>query len=229
MTSAELIKELEIKIGYHFRDSTLLEDALTHSSTGKKSNYERLEFLGDRVLGLVVAEILYDKFPEEKEGDLAKRLASLVQGTWLAKIAHEIDLGKYMNFSEAERTAGGHDNDNILADGMEAMIGAMYLDASLEQCAVFIKHLWGDAFEVMKRPPQHPKTTLQEWAQGAGLPLPAYEIIGQSGPDHAPIFDLRLTIKGHGEVVSKGASRSQAEKAAAKAMIEQLRKSGVDI
>lgn len=214
-------EELENLIGYEFQDKQLLKTAMTHSSTGEASNYERLEFLGDRVLGLVVSEILYEKFPEEKEGDLAKRLASLVQGSWLAKIASDIHLGEYMEFSEAER-GGGVDNENILADGMEALIGALYLDSGLETCRSFITKFWGDAFYEMKKPPQHPKTALQEWAQGQGLPLPTYKIVGQSGPDHAPVFDVRLHVEGYDDLVAQGRSRQVAEKEAAQEFLERL-------
>lgn len=229
MPTPELIAELEKKISHHFADPKLLRDALTHSSTGERHNYERLEFLGDRVLGLVVARILYERFPHEKEGDLAKRLSSLVQGTWLAKIAHDIDLGKYMDFSEAERSAGGDDNDNLLADGIEALIGAIYLDSGLSTCEKLIEMLWGDSFETMIKPPQHPKTAVQEWAQGEALPLPIYEITGQSGPDHAPVFEITLTVKDHGSILATGASRQAAEKAAAKAFIGKLHEEGIEI
>ncbi len=162
MSAENPLQDLQKAIGHDFANTSLLLEALTHSSTGSNDNYERLEFLGDRVLGLVVSEALFEKFPHEKEGDLAKRLASLVQGTWLARMAQKINLGEYMQFSEAERTHGGFENDNILADGMEAVIGAIYLDAGLEACRLFITELWGDAFYEMKKPPQHPKTALQE-------------------------------------------------------------------
>ncbi len=216
------LEDLEREIGHEFKDKDLAQTALTHSSTGKDMNYERLEFLGDRVLGLVVSEILYEKFAGEKEGDLAKRLSSLVQGSWLAKMAHKIDLGAYMDFSIAERVAGGSANENILADGMEALIGAMYLDVGLPQCRTFIENLWGDAFYTLKKPPQHPKTALQEWAQGQGLSLPIYKIVGQSGPDHAPVFDVKLSVQGYEDVIAQGRSRQIAEKEAAKAFLKIL-------
>lgn len=214
--------ELEKKIGHSFADKDLLATALTHSSTGTGISYERLEFLGDRVLGLIVSEILYEKFTEEPEGHLAKRLSSLVQGSWLAQMALKINLGEYMEFSDAERNAGGFANENILADGMEALIGAIYLDADLQTCRAFIEHLWGDAFYEMARPPQHPKTALQEWAQGQGLPLPTYKIIGQSGPDHAPLFDIRLRVQGYDDLIAQGRSRQVAEREAATLFLQTL-------
>lgn len=221
-TERKHYQELEAQIGHVFDNKSLLLAALTHSSTGNSLNYERLEFLGDRVLGLVVSEILYEKFEDEKEGDLAKRLSSLVQGSWLARMAGQINLGDYIAFSEAERSSGGFENENILADVMEALIGALYLDRGLEACRDFITALWGNSFDEMDKPPQHPKTALQEWAQGQGLPLPVYKIIGQSGPDHAPIFDIRLKVEGHDELIAQGRSRQLAEKEAAKAFLAQL-------
>lgn len=215
------LAELESKISYSFQNRSLLLTALTHSSANTLENYERLEFLGDRVLGLVVSETLYQKFPNEQEGDLAKRLASLVQGTWLAKMAQKIDLGAFMSFSQAEKESGGSENENILADGVEALIGAMYLDGGLQPCQKFIALLWGDAFYELKKPPLHPKTALQEWAQGEGLPLPTYKISGQSGPDHAPVFDVVLKVQGYPDVIAQGRSRQVAEREAARVFLEQ--------
>lgn len=218
------LQALEQMTGYQFRTVSLLESALTHSSTGADRNYERLEFLGDRVLGLVVSEILYEKFPDEPEGDLAKRLASLVQGAWLAKMAINMDLGEHIKLSDAEAAAGGAQNVHILADAMEALIGAIYLDAGsggqgIRACRAFIEKLWGDAFLTMKKPPQHPKTALQEWLQAQGLPLPDYKIIAQTGPDHAPVFEVGLTVQGFDPVVAEGKSRQEGEKEAAKAFL----------
>lgn len=214
------IEELQDEIGYHFKNESLLRTALTHSSTGEQENYERLEFLGDRVLGLVIATLLFKKFPKEQEGDLAKRLASLVQGKTLAELSERISLGDYIFFSNAEAASGGAKNDHILADVFEALIGALYLDGGYEYCANLIQTHWQDVLYTMRRPPQHPKTEVQEWAQGKGLPLPNYEIIAQSGPDHAPTFDVRLSVKGHPPVIAKGNSRADAEKSAARKFME---------
>ncbi len=212
--------ELLKRIKYQFKDDALLKVALTHSSTGESENYERLEFLGDRVLGLVIASLLFKKFPDEKEGDLAKRLASLVQGETLAKLSKRISLGDYIFFSDAEAAAGGADNFHILADVFESLIGAMYLDGGFEPCRKLIEEHWQDVLYTMKEPPQHPKTAIQEWAQAQGLPLPVYEITGQSGPDHAPIFDVSMTVKGYDPVVGSGRSRAEAEKEAAKLFMD---------
>lgn len=218
---ARPLSELETQIGHIFKNPALLRAAMTHSSTGADENYERLEFLGDRVLGLVVADILYQKFPDEPEGHLAKRLAALVQGSFLAIIAAEMDLGAYIDFSDAEAASGGAQNDNILADVFESVIGALYLDAGFRPCYALIEKLWGDRFDIMKKPPQHPKTALQEWAQSQNLPLPHYKIQTQHGPDHAPVFDIQLSVKGYDPLVVQGRSRQDAEKIAAAQFLEK--------
>ncbi len=209
------IEELQEKIEYKFKDLVLLQTALTHSSTGETKNYERLEFLGDRVLGLVIASLLFRRFPDEKEGDMAKRLASLVQGQTIADVSQGISLGDFILFSDAEAASGGAKNDHILADVFEAVIGAIYLDGGFDECKKLIEKHWQDVLHTMRRPPQHPKTAIQEWAQSKGLPLPVYEIVSQSGPDHAPKFEVKLSIKGHDPIFSKGRSRAEAEKQAA--------------
>ncbi len=213
---ARPITDLEETLRYSFKNPELLRNALTHSSRGEATNYERLEFLGDRVLGLAIADLLFNSFPNEKEGDLAKRLASLAQGKTLAKLSARISLGEYILFSDAEAAAGGAENEHILADVFEAVIGAMYVDGGFAPCQKLIVEHWKDVLHTMKEPPQHPKTAIQEWAQSKGLPLPAYEISGQSGPDHAPVFEIQLVVKGHPPVVGSGKSRAEAEKNAAK-------------
>ncbi len=220
------VKPLEQQLDHTFKNKNLLHNALTHSSTGEDDNYERLEFLGDRVLGLVIAQALYERFPAEAEGDLAKRLAALVQGELLAEIAAQMGLGRFIVLSEAEAQAGGAENENILSDVFEAIIGALYLDGGFEKCARLINGLWAERFTDMKTPPQHPKTRLQEWAQGRGLPLPSYKVVEQSGPDHAPVFDVQLTVKGFPGVNAQGYSRQEAEKLAAKAFFEKLEPKG---
>lgn len=199
-----------------------MDAALTHSSTGTEANYERLEFVGDRVLGLIVAQMLYETFPGESEGGLAKRHAALVQGKTLALIAREVGLGSALILSDAERAAGGAENENILADGLEAVIGALYFDAGLEACAQAVRHLWASRIDILSAPPQDPKTALQEWAQGRGLPLPLYELVGREGPDHAPLFEIKAIVKGFSPVQARGASIRAAEKAAARQLLERL-------
>ncbi len=215
-------KELQALIHHEFVDEQLIKTALTHSSAGAAYNYERLEFLGDRVLGLVIAELLYKRFPHEAEGDMAKRLAALVQGTFIADIAHDMGLGDFIDLSDAESAAGGAQNANILADVFESMIGALYLDGGFKKCQQLIHDLWADKLDVMKEPPQHPKTKIQEWAQSQGLPLPDYKIIGQSGPDHAPIFEIQLNVKNYPPIIAIGKSRGEAEKLAAKLFAQTI-------
>ena len=214
-----VLEAFEQRFGYRFKDRACLALALTHASTGADHNYERLEFLGDRVLGLVIAELLYTNFPKESEGDLARRHAALVSGATLAVIADGIDLGEVLSLSAAERAGGGAKNENILADVMEALFGALYLDSGLDRgmgvCAGVIAALWKDILHTMERPPQDPKTELQEWAQGRGLPLPRYELSGRQGPDHAPVFTVTVTVEGFNPVSADGPSRRAAEKAAA--------------
>ena len=210
------IEQLEDKIGHTFKNKDLLRTALTHSSTGEQVNYERLEFLGDRVLGLVIATLLFKRFPEEQEGDLAKRLALLVQGKTLAEISERMSLGDYIFFSSAESASGGAKNNHILADVFESVLGALYIDGGYESCSDLIETHWHDVLYTMHEPPQHPKTAMQEWAQGQGFPLPVYEIISQSGPDHAPVFEVSLKIQGHPSIKAKGQSRAEAEKKVAK-------------
>ena len=166
-----MLDQLQTRINYNFKNTALLRIAMTHSSTMDEINYERLEFLGDRVLGLIMADLLYHRYPEEREGDLAKRHAALVQGQTPAKVAERIELGSALILSDAERAAGGAENENMLADGMEALLGAIYLDATengLFICKDLIARLWDDLMDVMIKPPQDAKTALQEWAQGRG-------------------------------------------------------------
>lgn len=223
MTITHPLFELEQRIGYRFRNSPSMEQALTHSSKSGVANNERIEFLGDRVLNLVMAHILYEQFPGEAEGSLAKRHSALVQGPMLAAIAVTINLGDFMTMSEAERAAGGAENENILADGMEALLGAVFLDGGLEPAREVIIRLWDKYILTHADVQQDPKTELQEWAQARGLPLPHYEIIGKSGPDHAPRFQIELRVEGLDPVTADGSSRRHAEKDAARTMLAQLK------
>ena len=222
MTCEDLIQKLQADCLYQFKNPQLLQRALTHSSADGVENYERLEFLGDRVVGLAIAETLFKKFPDESEGKLAKRHASLVQGEMLAVIAQKIDLGAILQLSDAEHAAGGAENDNILADVLEALIGAIYIDANMAACKKTIDHLWEGLIDTMTEPPRDPKTALQEWAQAKALPLPAYDIVGKDGPDHAPIFEISVTVQGFAPCIAKGSSRRKAEKEAASMLLKEL-------
>jgi len=215
-------KAVETLLDHRFNNAKQLETALTHSSVEGGNNYERLEFLGDRVVGLAVADILIQKFPHEAEGNLAKRHAMLVQGHTLADIAKDIKLGDHIVFSDAERAAGGADNENILADCIESVIGALYLDSSFEKCRKIIAALWGNRFDAMQSAPQEPKTALQEWAQARALPLPVYDVLTAEGPDHAPVFEIQVTVDTLPPKAAKAKSRRAAEKAAASLLLDYI-------
>jgi len=223
MTITHPLFELEQRIGYRFKNSGYMEQALTHSSKSGTANNERIEFLGDRVLNLVMAHTLYEQFPADPEGSLAKRHSALVQGPMLAAVAITINLGDFMNLSEAERTSGGAENENILSDGMEALLGAVFLDGGLEPARDVIIRLWDKYILTHTDVQQDPKTELQEWVQARGLPLPAYEITGKSGPDHSPRFEIELSVQGYAPVSADGPSRRHAEKDAARKMLAQLK------
>lgn len=215
--------ELEKKLGYSFQDPAFLSLALTHSSRSGHPSNERLEFLGDRVLNLVMAESLFHRFPSEPEGNLAKRHSALVQGRMLAIVGTAISLGAFIQLSDAERVAGGAANENIVADAMEATLGAIFLDGGLEAARGVILTLWAANADAIADVHQDPKTELQEWVQARGLPLPAYEIVGRTGPDHAPVFQIELRVQGYDPVLAEGPSRRHGEKTAAKRMLAVLK------
>lgn len=213
----------EARIGYAFTSRELLDMALTHASVPKfKYNNERLEFLGDRVLGLVVAQMLYEAFPKEKEGDLAKRLTGLVQQAALVAVASDLQLGTFVRLSAGEEKAGGVTKDAIIADAMEALIGAIYLDAGFDVAKKFISGRWEKLLHAHKSPPEDPKTRLQEWAQQRGLPLPEYKLLGRSGSDHQPVFEIEVHVEGQAPEKAAAASKRTAEKDAAGKMLLKI-------
>lgn len=216
---------LEEKIGYRFKNPAYMQQALTHSSKSGAINNERIEFLGDRVLNLVIAHALFEKFPDEQEGQLAKRHSALVQGRMLAIVGTILSLGDFVILSDSERLSGGAGNENIISDAMEALLGAIFLDGGLEPARAVILTLWGNNIETLTDAHHDPKTELQEWVQARGLPLPEYEIVHRSGPDHAPRFEIEVRVKGYEPVTAEGSSRRHAEKAAARSMIELLKRS----
>lgn len=218
---------LEARLGYRFKDIGLLALALTHSSTrggrgAPTPSNERLEFLGDRVLGLVVAELLYRRFGEEPEGDLARRHAVLVSRPSLSAVGARLQLGRCIAVSRGERAAGGTGAANILADTCEAVIGAMYLDGGLAPAAAFVAAQWSDLIDDASSPPKDPKTGLQEWAQGRGLSLPVYREVERHGPAHAPAFVIEVSLPGVDSVTAVGSSKRLAEQAAAEQLLERL-------
>ena len=218
---AALLKD---RWGLSVADPELLDLALRHASIDRTRNNQRLEFLGDRVLGLIIATRLYKTYPGETEGELALRHAALVRAETLAQSARELGLGTFLSFSDNDRNGGIAALDNVLADGLEALIGALYLDGGLPPCETLIAALWDDRIATMTRPPQDPKSALQEWAQGRGLPLPTYTIEGREGPDHAPVFRISVSLPGKGTGHGEGLSRRIAEKEAAQNLLSMLTK-----
>ena len=217
-------------LGYEFRDAGLLEQALTHPSviSGRAkrrfTEYERLEFLGDRVLGLVMAEVVYQHFPDEPEGDLAKRHVALVRREALARIARIIHLGDYLHLSVGEDSSGGRENPGLLSDACEAVIGAIFVDGGFDPAREFIRRLWLPLLDDLSAPPKDAKTRLQEWAQAQGLGLPHYSVTGQMGQAHNPVFEVQVTVVGNAQQASgSGSSKRVAEQAAAAAFLEAVK------
>ena len=210
------------RLGHRFRDPALLDLALTHRSAGARAqrSNERLEFLGDRVLALAVAAMLYNRFPEESEGALSRRLAALVRREALAEVARAMGVGDALALSRGEEAAGGRANPGLLSDACEAVIGAVYLDGGIAAAGTFIRRAWASV--IAAEPLQDPKTALQHWALARGLPLPRYEILGRSGPDHAPSFDVQVSVRGKEPAAASGPSKRDAEKAAAAALMLRL-------
>lgn len=212
---------LQEKAGYRTSDLALFERALTHSSRGDE-NYERLEFLGDRVLGLAIAEWLYELFPDEPEGKLSKRLNVLVSRPTCADVGRDLGLASQMRLGKQARDDGAFDSDNVLGDMVESLIGALWLDGGLEAARGFIRRAWNDRMRSDAAAPQHPKSALQEWAAANDRRPPAYELVGRTGPQHAPRFAVKVSIKGVGEAEAEGPSKQDAETEAAKALLGKL-------
>jgi len=202
-------------------DLALYERALTHASFGP-DHYERLEFLGDRVLGLVVADWLVDTYRNEAEGQLSQRLNALVTGEVCAEIARELGVPSHLRLGKQAQDDGVFRSDYVLGDVVESLIGALYLDAGLEACAAFIRRTWGGRVDRLAAPPKHPKAELQEWAAANNRRPPAYEVVNTSGPDHAPRFTVQVAVRGEGEAQGEGSSKQEAETAAAAAMLEKI-------
>lgn len=220
----QAVAALEARIGHVFRDRDLLERALTHPSVGEGGrptrHYERLEFLGDRVLGLLTAERLLALYPDEREGILSPQLAALVNGQTCARVARRIGLGPALRLSPGETKSGGRDKTTILGDAVEALMAAIYIDGDLDTARAFFMDAWSDEFGgIGQVGALDPKTELQQWAQGRGLALPAYEVVRRTGPDHAPEFVVQVSLEGFEPQSGQGRSRQAAEKAAAVEML----------
>jgi ribonuclease III len=213
-------EEVEAKLGHAFADRTLLARALTHisaatSAEGRLGSYQRLEFLGDRVLGLAVSTMLIEAFPKANEGELSRRLAELVRAEACAEVAAEMDLGPHIRLGAGEASSGGRKKVAILSDVCESVIGAVYLDAGFDAAGALVDRFWRPRMLAPVRPLRDPKTALQEWAQGRGLPTPFYREVERLGPDHSPHFRVSVAVEGVAEAEGQGASKRSAEQAAA--------------
>jgi len=210
---------------YQFKNKALFEAAMSHPSRdqkNKKNHFERFEFVGDRVLGLSIAHLLYETFPNEVEGELARRLAVLASKETLVKVAHAIDIPTHVSFSE---DLGGNrlkSLETIYADATEALIAAVFMDGGFDVARAFVAHYWEPFLHEDIRAPKDVKSTLQEWAQANKKPLPTYEIVERSGPDHAPHFVVAAIIEGLPPVRGEGSSRKLAEQDAAKRFLEGI-------
>lgn len=214
-------------LGHRFADPGLLAEALTHSSAlprgrSARRSYERLEFLGDRVLGLVIAELLWRRFPDEAEGALTRRHTSLVRRETLVEVARAIDLGDFVTVSAGEAQGGARASAGVLADACEAVIAALYLDGGLEAAAAFVRRHWEARIDAASSPPRDPKTALQEWAQGRARGLPIYETVGVEGPAHRRAFTVSVRVEGMEPATASGNSKRAAETAAAAELLARL-------
>ncbi|WP_237151831.1 ribonuclease III [Oryzibacter oryziterrae] len=222
----KLMEALEKRLQYHFKDRTGLVRALTHRSAvpGDKvahESYQRHEFLGDRVLALVVAEMLFKANDKADEGDLARRLNQLVRRETCAEIALELDLGDVIRLGTGERQSGGRRKEAILGDVMEAVIAAIYLDGGFEVAKDFVERNWAPHMQRLPGQLRDAKTLLQEWAQGRGHAVPTYETLERTGPDHAPVFTVAVLIDGAQVGTGTGKSKREAEQAAAAAALAE--------
>lgn len=218
------LDEFAKKLGYEFADIGRLRQALTHSSATNKrlKSNERMEFLGDRVLALVLAEMLLENYPEEAEGEIAYRFTALAQRDALAQVAQKIGIADVIMLSNGERSSGGGENPGVLADATEAVLAAIYEDGGLAPAKAFVRAHWSEMMREERRPPKDPKTTLQEWAQGHGFGLPRYRVVGQEGPDHQPIFKSEVVVEGLAPVTGMGSNKRAAEQTAAEAMLKAV-------
>lgn len=219
------MQALSCQLGIEFKNEALLTEALTHSSASKKINgrpyhNERLEFLGDRILNLTMAEWLFNEFSTVTEGELAKRHAALISQPVLASIAQSLGLGEALILGKGEETTGGRQKASMLADALEATVAAIYLDQGLDVARAFIKQYWTPYIHTVEV--KDPKSALQEHLQALGMPLPTYVIVGTSGASHQKVFTVEADAGKHGKAIGEGSSKQQAELMAARKLLEKL-------
>jgi ribonuclease-3 len=215
---------LEDRLGYHFKEHSLLVCALTHVSAaggeaGRAKNYQRLEFLGDRVLGLAIADMLFATFPKASEGELSQRLAELVRRDTCADVALAWDVAPYLKLGRGDVQSGGRKSRPILADVCESIIGAVFLDGGYEPARELVERAFSERMTTEQKPIRDPKTVLQEWAQGRGLPAPTYHLVEQTGPDHAPRFRVEAKVGTLEGASGSAATKRAAEQAAAQNLL----------
>jgi ribonuclease-3 len=224
---SDSLEQLGDLLEHKFVNPLLLEEALTHSSvqsTRNSKNYERLEFLGDRVLGLIIARLIYDRFPHEKEGVLALRFSNLVRRETLIKVSQKLGLERYLILARGERMSGGQSKPSVLADSCEALIAALYLDGGFEKAQQFVESYWAEEFESSDASQKDAKSLLQEWAQAQGMPAPDYKVIAVEGEDHLPIFTIEVQVQGYPALRTQGASKREAMQKAADLFLKELNK-----
>ncbi|MFQ5660572.1 MAG: ribonuclease III [Gammaproteobacteria bacterium] len=212
------------KIGYKFKDETLLNTALTHRSSGKNNN-ERLEYLGDAILGLIIAETLYHRFPAQPEGVLTRLRAAMVRRETLANLARSLEIGDHLKLGTGEKRAGGWRRDSILSNAMEAVIGALYLDSDFDRCRRFVLDLYADLLSdlSLENIGKDPKTALQEYLQARKLQLPSYQVIAEEGEAHLREFTVECSIDGlDKKIIAQGKSKRTAEQSAARKALDLL-------
>ena len=218
---SEVVNFVRSALGVMPKDSALYERALTHGSHGGDS-YERLEFLGDRVLGLIVARWLYERFPDEPEGKMSRRYNALVARETCADVGRAIGVTGAIRLGKQAREDRASSSDNVVGDVVEALLGALYLDQGLNVAEDFIRTHWAEFLDNQRGAPMHPKSALQELAAAKNWGTPAYEVVGRHGAHHAPTFRMKVSVRGGGEAEAEGASKQEAETAAAAALLEQL-------
>ena len=220
--SADLQDFVRDRLGHQPRDMALFEVALTHKSVATGKDYERLEFLGDRVLGMVIANALYERYPDEPEGFLSRRYNVLVARETCAENGREIGIPDVVRLGKQARADGADQSDNVIGDVVEALIGALLIDGGIDAAQRFILTLWEPDLTGQRKAPQHPKSGLQEFAAAKGRKPPVYEVVARTGAAHAPTFTIKVTVPGLGEATATGASKQDAETDAAEALLAKL-------
>jgi ribonuclease-3 len=222
--NADVREFVRSKLGRETKDLRPYELALTHKSAARnpRDHYERLEFLGDRVLGMVIAKALYDRYPEEPEGFLSRRYNVLVARETCADNGREIGVPSLVRLGKQARADGANQSENVVGDVMEALIGALFIEAGFEAAQKFVLKLWEPDLAGQRKAPQHPKSALQELAAAKGLKAPLYEVVGRTGAHHAPTFTIRVSVPGLGEASAEGTSKQDAETDAATELLKKL-------